>query len=885
MSNVIKTKLEAVYNELEGAKRNIEASKVDIAEALRFNGITNVSDTETFARYAELIRRLKSANAMVFEFDIPSTATTTYKRTVVLPMYFGTDGNIGATLNTIAKELIAMDPATVGHYPEDPDEETKEPDYSEHLIQDVYGNTIMDGNFTIPMNDIDRYLTEEQAQEFLNAAENLGYNVSEYGISTMAENPDGNFEPSTEAMYSYTVDWGDGTGEFIFDETKTYEENKQAIWHTYAEAGVYDVTINGTYKRIITQGHWNGSFIEDGEYVRDSDGTILTNLYNYGMTENLIAVIAWGNTLLNNMSSAFRMCKRLASIPMYDTTNSFVDVTTFQYAFSYCTSLKSLPFNTNTNRGLFSGCEKATDFSYTFVGDTGLTEPIPIKLIDGCTNVTTVAAMFAECPNMEGSIPTGMFAGLTKLTNAAECFSGNKKMNGELSSDLFKDCPNITNIGWLFNGCTQITGRITRDFMGGLSKLTNMRKAFYGCKGITGIDSDAFYNLKSDGINCRDAFYGSGITEIPNGLLESLTGKNLSLERMFGNCVDLTSISATSLANLKVAGARGIFGGCTSLSSACPDNNADWDSYEGIQRWYGAFAKTNLSDIDTVCVELGGDGDRKFSEGKVGAIVLKDGTTVEVKDYTYSASNVPVGIVYADVYLDPAKTVSTIANSQGNVVSSDFDGALHRVYVTVFNDGYKAWSVGQAEVEDITTITNTSNVEVGYNSFTWNEDGTAATRNVTRYCGEPYSDALNQWRVDHNMATYSEESGYVKTSTDKYDAIDFINTYNIYGEGHGEPGSKSQVCFFGDGADLWDQFVMKYMVQKACDKIIAGGGGYTSGNCYSLRDDNYYWLSAEGSSSSAWRCGTANAYLYYYYGKWYSYFVRPAFALDVLASN
>ena len=78
---------------------------------------------------------------------------------------------------------------------------------------------------------------------------------------------------------------------------------------------------------------------------------------------------------------------------------------------------------------------------------------------------------------------------------------------------------------------------------------------------------------------------------------------------------------------------------------------------------------------------------------------------------------------------------------------------------------------------------------------------------------------------------------------------------------------------------------MKYMVQKACDKIIAGGGGYTSGNCYSLRDDNYYWLSAEGSSSYAWSCTTANARLSYYSGKWLSYYVRPAFALDVLASN
>ena len=879
MSNVIKTKLVEVYNELEGAKQNIAASKVDIAEALRFNGITNVSDTETFARYAELIRRLKSANAMVLEFQIPESAKTTYKRTVVLPMYFGTDGNNGATLNTIAKELIAMDPATTDLNPEIPiEDKQEEPDYSEHLIQDVYGNTIMDGNFTIPMSDIDRYLTEEQAEEFLTAAEGLGYNVSENGISTMAVNPDGVFEPSTEVMYSYTIDWGDGSGEFIYDETKTYDDNKQAIWHTYAQAGVYDVTINGTYKRIYTQGRDNSNWVENGEYVLDSDGTNIVSLNNYGMRNNLIAVIAWGNTLLSNMYMAFYGCENLASIPMYDTTNSFADVTNFSYVFGRCTALKSLPFNANTNKGLFSGCTKATDFSYAFYYCTGLTEPIPIKIIDGCSNVTTVAAMFGGCSYMEGSVPTGMFAGMTKLTNAEECFAGNSKMNGEISDDLFKDCPNITTISWLFQGCSQITGTITRDFIGGLSKLTNMRKAFYGCKGITGISSDAFYNIKTDNLECRDAFYGSGITEIPNGLLESLTGKNLMLERMFGNCTSLTSISSTCLANLKVANARGIFGGCTSLSSACPIANNDWDTYEGMKRWYGAFAGTNLSDINSVCLELGGDGDRKFAEGKVGAIVLSDDTFVDPKNYTYSASNVPVGIVYADVYIDPDKSVSTIASGQGNVVSSDTDGAVHKIFATVLNDKTCYWTDGQNNCEDITTITNTSNVEVAYNKYTWNDDGSSATLNTTRYNGEAYTKALNEWRVSKNMATYTDDTGYLKTDTDVYDAVDYVNMYDLDGK-TATPGSvANKKCFLPDGADLWDQFTMRYLIKKARDKIISAGGGYSTSNCYPLRDGTDYWASAEYSSVNAWNCNTNYANVNYINGKWGSRYVRPSAA-------
>ena len=878
MSNVIKTKLEAVYQELEGAKANIASSKEDIANALRFNGITNVSDTETFARYAELIRRLKSANAMVLEFQIPE-ATTTYKRTVVLPMQFGVAGNNGATLNTIAKELIAMDPATMDLNPGDTAEPVdNEPDYSEHLIQDVYGNTIMDGNFTIPMNDIDNYLSEEEAAEFIAAAENLGYSVTESGISTMAVGKDGSFEPSTTATYSYTVDWGDGSPECIFDDKKSYADNKAAIWHTYASAGVYDVTINGTYKRIYTQGDDQSNWVEDGEYVKDSDGTDIVNSNNYAMRNYLIAVIAWGNTLLTNMNSAFRGCSKLADIPMYDTTNSFIDVTSFSYAFRKCTSLKSLPFNANTNKGLFSGCEKATDFSYTFRDCTGLTEPIPIKIIDGCPNVTSVAGMFAYNTNMTGSIPTGMFAGLTALTNASEVFANCSKMNGEISSDLFADCPNVTTIYRLFYGCTSITGTVDREFIGGLSKLTDMRQAFYNCKGITGFAADAFYNIKSDNINCRDAFYGSGITSIPSGLLEAMTGKNLMMERMFGNCTSLTSIPATCLANLKVANARGIFGGCTALASALPEANPDWNTYEGIQRWYGAFAKTNLSDNNTVCLELGGDGNRKFSEGKVGAIVLADNTMVDPKDYVYSSSNVPIGIVYADTYINPTVSTPTIANGAGNVVASDTGGAVHKIYATVLNDTLKPWTNGQVNAEDITTITNTSNVEVGYNKFTWDEEGAKATRNTTRYNGEAYTKAINDWRVTKGMATHTDGSGYLKTGTDKYDAVEFVNMYNLTSHGTGTTANKR--CFLPDGADLWDQFTQKYLILKACDKINAGGGGYSTSNCYSMRDGTSYWASAEGSSTVAWGCGTHNVGLGLWYGKWGSICVRPSFAIE-----
>ena len=132
------------------------------------------------------------------------------------------------------------------------------------------------------------------------------------------------------------------------------------------------------------------------------------------------------------------------------------------------------------------------------------------------------------------------------------------------------------------------------------------------------------------------------------------------------------------------------------------------------------------------------------------------------------------------------------------------------------------------------------------------------------------------------MATYTEESGYLKTSTDKYDAIDYVNMYDIDGKSTTPANEANKICFLPDGADLWDQFTQMYLIKKACDKIIAGGGGYTTGNCYPMRDGTSYWASAEYSSTNAWYCYTNNAYLGIWYDKWGSRYVRPSFAIEAV---
>lgn len=833
MSNIYKTKLNTI-------RKNILDGKNELSEALQFCGITNVkpnalyphdeetsANYETFARYAELIRKLKSANSMIFQFTIPDTAKTDYKRTIVLPMVFPTGGGV---LNDIAKEIIGIQPPT----PDRVDSPNKEKEdfeqaIKDNTIKDVYGNDCLNGSFNITLHDVEQYLDDTQASEFLESAKTLGITLS---------------NRVTVADYDFTVDWGDGT-EAAYIDGDIYENNKAAIWHTYATHGVYDISINGNFRQVRTYGTRATYIVENGQYVYDTDGVYrIYNNYNYGMINHLTSVISWGNTLLTNMQSSFAECTKLEEIPMYDTTNSFEDVTTFYNAFRNCHSLKKIPFNPNTNKGLFSGCKKVTSFGSTFYNCTGLTGSIPVKLIDGCINVREIDNMFSTCTNLTGSIPVGMLEGLTQLTNASSMFASCGKIDGEISSDMFKDCPNLTNIHRIFYNCTKITGRLTRDFIGGLSKLKNMRMAFYNCSGITGIDADAFYNIKGSDIDAIDAFYNcKGITEIPEGLLESLTGSNHMLDRMFSGCSNIKTISQNALKGLNVKSACCMFGGCTGITSAFPIENPDWSTYEGIQKWYGVFAECDsMSNVNNIPLELGGNGNRRFTEGKVGSIVLQNKTYVDPKDYVYNASNKPVGVVYADVYLDSTKMIPTLVNGEGNVVNKDNPNAVHKIFACALNDTTAPWNDEVSSIEDVTTITNTTGGTVVYDK--------------TRYIGEACHNAIGE---------FIAQKGYVDS---RYPAYEYCKNYNS-----GIDGIK---CFLPDSTDLWNQYTQNELTNKALTKIISGGGGFNVYNCFPLRR-SWYWASPERDRTSAWRVSLVSDT--FSEGKQYNGYVRASFAL------
>ena len=87
-------------------------------------------------------------------------------------------------------------------------------------------------------------------------------------------------------------------------------------------------------------------------------------------------------------------------------------------------------------------------------------------------------------------------------------------------------------------------------------------------------------------------------------------------------------------------------------------------------------------------------------------------------------------------------------------------------------------------------------------------------------------------------------------------------------------------CYLSDATDLWDMYVQRHLIDKACKKIISKNNGFTTSNCFTVREGTAYWASAEASSPYAWRCYTNYSYVYRWNYKWFSIYVRPVFALS-----
>lgn len=604
------------------------AGKTAIADALLQVGITAVEPNpnnpdayEVFQSYADKIKRLMISNSLILEYVIPESATTTYKRTVVLPLSYNLDmtmvsGTRIANSDALALRLIASDSGGTSSVTAAPFSTLA--DGQSETATDAFGNRCVNGD--APLREPAEPSWQPDSPALLAEGDEL---------------PD----------YSYTVDWGDGSEPCEFVD---YESTPEAWWHTYEKPGTYDVSINGLFRAIANNPQQRGRLMVAGEYVYDVDGEPVQANCNYAGSYCLKKVIAWGNTRLRTLAGAFTSCYQLNHIPTYDTTESFKDVESLESVFFSCFSLSSLPYDSNTRRGLFSNCPKVTNISSAFRGCTGLSGELPPLLFDGCGNVTLAVQTFYNCRYLSGTVPAEMFKGMSALTSTVEMFL-NTQIGGPIPEGLFDDCVNLAHTTLMFSG-TNVSGVVPASMFRNCAKLIHCEAMFNLCVGITGVEVGLFDNVTSSSLSCDAMFCDSGVETVPEGLLGGLRNKTKATAvSMFYNC----PVSAAPATIVEEASGfkdvRDMFGHCVKLSSPAPaaPSNGDWDDPDKIWKYYSMFGGcSGMTGRDALPKEVGGSGQRKFPERNVGKIVLSDQSMTEISDFAYDETNKPVGLCF-----------------------------------------------------------------------------------------------------------------------------------------------------------------------------------------------------------------------------------------------
>ena len=619
--------------------------------------------------------------------------------------------------------------------------------------------------------------------EMSEALNDLGFVVSESNEpETLADNP----------SYEFTVDWGDGTT----SEFKSFTETPDAWYHTYETVGIYQVSINGFFSEIYSNYTSNNYLIVDGNYVYDTDGNIIDGNQNYNWIHSLTKVLAWGNTHFTNLSMAFAHCQRLTSIPVADTTNSFSEVTTFASAFTAC-GISEIPYNTNTESGLFDNCPKCTSFSGTFYRCTSLNGSIPTKLISNCPNVTNIDSLFQECSNLSGEIPFSMLDDLPNLKTCCGTFRYCYKLTGSIPSTLFSSCPNITNCSFMFDNCIRLTGTIPSNLFINTPHITKMDKMFYGCSGLTGVESGLFNGLEESTFSAGLMFgLCTNIQSIPDNLFVPLEGKDVHLFGMFYGCNGIKSVPSDILFQLRPlsGNVKSIFTKCTGITTNV--ETVQYNDIDEMSKFYGAFGGcTNIENKSEIPIELGGDEARQFPEYNIGKIVLEDKTTlVERRKYTYNEQNKPIGIIIYD------------------------DGSI--MHMMALN--FLGKTLCRNNLVANNSISNWNTYPEGSSNF-WSYGGKEYTTELL----------LKQWFID---------------SKDDYPllkAIEELRNGNSPGEWY--------LPFMQD----IDDFVFNEGVfVEIPETIIAQGGGYTSSNCYVpslVRNTAYTSIMTNTNRISQWQ--------------------------------
>ena len=286
---------------------------------------------------------------------------------------------------------------------------------------------------------------------------------------------------SSSENYNYDISWGDGNSD---------NGVASSITHTYAEPGIYQVSISGEFPHpYFSTEFYNGEYFNDGD--------------------KLLSIDQWGDIEWRSMQSAFDDCSNLKILATDVPDLSAVEDMSYMFSSSGIqdenlnnwdvSSVKNMRFMFFSTR--FNGeignwdISNVTDMASMFEFNREFNQDIGGWDVSNVTdmnemfndaeafnqdigawdvsNVTNMGSMFYEAKNFNQDIGDW---NLSNVTNMGSMFSGAESFNQDIGD---WDVSNVTNMSRMFIGAE----RFNADLGGwDVSSVTSMNGMFSGAR-------------------------------------------------------------------------------------------------------------------------------------------------------------------------------------------------------------------------------------------------------------------------------------------------------------------------------------------------------------------------------------------------------------------
>lgn len=409
-----------------------------------------------------------------------------------------------------------------------------------------------------------------------------------------------------------TINWGDGQSEQV---AATISTAAAMVNHTYAESGVYHVTISGTAEKlygkltnktvapaILEVKQWGKLGMTTLEYAFSGNTSLVTvplpeegafaavtsvenMFYNCTALASVPEELLAGATEVTSVGSMFYGCAALKTVPerLFEKTTKATSasslfngckalesvpaglladmpaLTDVKSIFNNCTSLKTIP------ETFFANQTEADSFSGGFSGCTAL-ETLPAELFRNMKKVSNIASLFKGCANLK-TIPAGLFDSFTEVVNMTSLFSG-CKMLGDLPDDIFKNMGKAKSGGYLYEGCIGMT---KFPSLKNCVSLETVPALWKDCTQLVTAPSDYFPESVKGGISTAYIFKNcTALKTVPAGLFKDFESVT-TISEMFLNCTSLESLPADIFDGMKKINSAGAaFSGCTAFTGESP---------------------------------------------------------------------------------------------------------------------------------------------------------------------------------------------------------------------------------------------------------------------------------------------------------------------------